>query len=510
MRLEGILANSLGGFTCVRGYASLKNLSRISTAENYQRDLVNEQKDAIVNFLKDKEYLFFPEVILAYTLKYDYSKGISGIDPLTDIQNRKKFKSNVDKFTIISQKSGIHKVAINIPEKFLKHNIPFSRIDGNHRLSAAPKSEAFNDYITPFCLILFPDTKTSEEYKRVIFHNINSKSVPLTSEENLSLILDYDDYFTDEKLKTNPSFGLTYLFARKLYRKLDLNILKPIEEALSYYKENGDRIPNIRTVLINLFELLIKNKVIEKDLGEIERVHVALMSVNTTFKEFELLQESNSLALLIAFVYYELRADLKNNIDLQGDYRASFRNWVLVNHIYEIDEISASDLIHVYDRIITARSRHVFLSMQFDDNSKSVNDAVEEAINTVNQKYALDLQIKRIRIDHVNKGHSYTISDEILDLINSTGLLIADLSSMNINVYHEVGFLMGLNKAKGFDQSNFILLMRTSKEESTSTNVGFALRDWQQLRFSNELDLKNAVIKSLEIYYRLGAFASTI
>lgn len=38
--------------------------------------------------------------------------------------------------------------------------------------------------------------------------------------------------------------------------------------------------------------------------------------------------------------------------------------------------------------------------------------------------------------------------DEFLELINECGLLIADLSPRNPNVYHELGFLMGLNEAR--------------------------------------------------------------
>lgn len=497
MRLIGILSESLGGFTCVRGFAPLGDLARSSEADlSYQRNLIEEQREAIVNFLKDKNYLFFPEVILSYNLKYDFAKGVSGIDPLTYIRDRKYFRSNIDKFTVRSQKSGVHKVVIDIPESWLKKHKPFFRIDGNHRLSAAPESADFNKYITPFCLVLFPDTPQSEEYKRVIFHNINSKSIPLTSEENLRLILDEEAIFSDEKLKNNASFGIQYYFARKLKDKVDLAVLAAISESFKVWKDNGDEVTIKRTVLLKLFELLKNKSIITENDVEINKVQAAINNVNVIYQAHGVLQDSNCFALFIAFVYYELNV---NN----GDYRKSFKTWVLSNHIYTIEEISATDLIVVYDTILTARSRNVFLSMQFDAQSDEVKQAAEEAIKEVNRRHKLDLKIKQIRIDDVNKGHAYTISDEILELINNTGLLIADLSTKNINVYHEVGFLMGLNRAKGFEQENFILLMRNRLGEAVDSNVGFNLRHWQQLRFDNGLKLKDNLIESLEIYYKL-------
>ena len=66
MRLEGLLEESLGGFVCIRGYAPLGDLARISEADDsYQRNLIDEQREHIVHFLENKEYLFFPEVILS-------------------------------------------------------------------------------------------------------------------------------------------------------------------------------------------------------------------------------------------------------------------------------------------------------------------------------------------------------------------------------------------------------------------------------------------------------------
>lgn len=111
--------------------------------------------------------------------------------------------------------------------------------------------------------------------------------------------------------------------------------------------------------------------------------------------------------------------------------------------MYELKEIEPQDLINVYDTILSARQRHIFVSMQFSTETEAHNKAIKQAVAEVNRDHKLNIKLKEIRIDELNKGYSYTISDEILELINNRGLLIADLTLSNKNVYRELGFLMG-------------------------------------------------------------------
>ncbi len=497
MRLEGLLEESLGGFVCVRGYAPLGDLARTSESDpDYQRNLIEEQREEIVHFLENKEYLFFPEVILSYTLNYDFATGVSGINPIQEIRERRSFASNVDGIKFRSNKSGAHKVIIDIKESYLKQNNPFFRIDGNHRLSAAGEKTAFNDYVTPFCLILFPQGTQAEEYKRVIFHNINSKSVPLTSEENLRLILDEHNIFADDKLKTQLTFGPQFYLARKLKDSIDLNVLIHITNSFCQIKQSGEEVQIKRTVLLKLFKLLLDKNVITGEDADVNKVHTAIVAVNEIYGKYSKLANCHSHALFIAFVYYELFQE-------HGDYRASFKNWVLSNHMYNVDDISPSNLVSVYDTILKARKRHIFISMDFSDDTSTHRKAIGDAIEKVNQRHSLDLKLKEIRIDELNKGHSYTISTEILELINNTGLLIADLTKSNKNVYHELGFLMGLNEGRQLKHDNFILLMKNDPDGKTDSQVGFNIRDFQQIRFNEAIEITDRLFDSLEVYYKL-------
>ena len=91
--------------------------------------------------------------------------------------------------------------------------------------------------------------------------------------------------------------------------------------------------------------------------------------------------------------------------------------------------------------------------------------------------------------------------DEILQVINGCGLLIADLSQCNKNVNHEVGFLMGLNQGRGEPHENFILIADSTKVQDST--IGFNLRAWQQVRFNDTLDLTRKLVDSLEQHFEL-------
>jgi len=74
MIIRGILDKSLSKQTCIRGFARIKELARVSKANpEYQRELIDLQRKVISNFLTEETYLFFPEVILSVKLKRDYT-----------------------------------------------------------------------------------------------------------------------------------------------------------------------------------------------------------------------------------------------------------------------------------------------------------------------------------------------------------------------------------------------------------------------------------------------------
>lgn len=537
MILSGILHRSLGGLTVIRGVAPLGELARCSQFDPaYQRELIKSHKEEIERFLSERQFLFFPEVILSAPLNFDYSRARNrAVQPLGDLFSGKSFKSNVDGLSVRPFKTKLPKglevvggsaaptlAYLDIPDEQLGRDegLRLFRIDGNHRLSAAgdiKAGDATYQLETPFCIVLHEDASEKQRFEKVVFHNINAKQIPLTSEENLRLILQTGDgaLFSDDDLLTKPSFGPAYWLARHLIPEFDGKFLT------GFNKHFKDR----HTLALGLSQFLLAKQTLGTSTdsaalqAEIERLRQALKDVNALYERAsgKRLREFACHGVLTAFVYFALKNE--------GRQLPAFAHWIERNridrlqpdatdtsglgyhyHLGRTQAVDAASLVGVFESVLTARSRDVFVSMQFGTPSgqEPVYKAIEQAIAEVNTKHGLqaELVLHPIRIDHVNKGHSYTISDEILQVINGCGLLIADLSEGNKNVYHEIGFLMGLNAGRTAGQDNFILLADSTKVTSDAA-IGFNLRHWQQIRFPDTLQLKVELVKSLEEHFDL-------
>lgn len=497
MRLQGILGKTFGGFACIRGFASFGDLERISSPnEGFQRDLISTHSERMKEFLLAKEYLFFPEVILAYTLKYNFNapNAKTGYDPLTDILARKTFVSNVDKIKIWAQKSGVHKITVSITEGFLKKNKPFDRIDGNHRLSSVTLDPSFKDYIIPFCIILLGDDTESEAKKRVIFHNINYKSEPLTPEQNYSLIIDEKnkDVFSDETLKTNNrEFGWAFYLSRKLLPKITLEEFPELGDSFTKYDDSGKDYTVIRTFLIQLSQLLLDKGLITETEQSIDKLYSEINSVNLLYKNELALGKAENPNLVIAFIYY----NLTNETDKQFN---AFKNWVLANKIHELEDLNANEIIDLFHKRMEARKGDIFISMDFSKYYEKHYVAIKEAVTDFNKNNKLTTAIKELRMDKVRQGSSFNIYDEMYKMIENSSLLIADLSNGNTNVYNEIGYLMGLNRGRGIEDKNFILIVHKNAKEEL---VSFNLKPYQRIIFTDETDLKQEILNSLEIHF---------
>lgn len=538
MILSGILHTSLGGFTVIRGVASLGDLARCSRFDSaYQRNLIETHRSEIEQFLADRQFLFFPEVVLSASLNFDYAKARGrSVEPLGDLFTGKGFTSNVDGLSVRTTKAKLPKALevvggnaaptlafLGIPEDQLtdKNGLRLFRIDGNHRLSAArdlKPGDATYQLETPFCIVLHQDPTEKQRFEKVVFHNINAKQIPLTSEENLRLILQTGDgmLFSDEDLLTKSSFGPAYWLARYLLPEFNAAFLEGLAKHFT----------NKHTLALSLAQFLIaKAEVVNSAdvtalTSEVERVRQALIAVNACYNTAtnQTLRTSACHGVLTAFVYFALKNE--------GRQLPAFTRWIESNridrlspatttrglgyhyHLGRTQAVDAASLVDVFESVLMARSREVFVSMQFGTpaGEEPVYKAIKEAIEQVNAKHGLraDLALSPVRIDHVNKGHSYTIADEILQVVNGCGLLIADLTQGNKNVYHEIGFLMGLNQGRTAAQDNFILLADNQQIQSDAA-IGFNLRHWQQVRFDHTLDLTAKLVPSLEQHFGLGA-----
>lgn len=195
IQLSGIFSESLGGTCTIRGYAKYNEIVELSYPHpGYQRPAEDEHVAEISSFITSGSNSFSPEVVLAYTAKYNYyAQGASSeVDALADIRSGKGFTSNVDGIAFKKEKAAGNGFlyTLSIPDKKYDRieDKPFRRVDGNHRLLAIEKliaeGQMRSNYLIPFCIIVFPDNVSMKDEK-IIFHNINSKAVPIRSERLL-------------------------------------------------------------------------------------------------------------------------------------------------------------------------------------------------------------------------------------------------------------------------------------------------------------------------------------
>lgn len=106
IQLSGIFSESLGGTCTIRGYAKYNEIVELSYPHpGYQRPAEDEHVAEISSFITSGSNSFSPEVVLAYTAKYNYyAQGASSeVDALADIRSGKGFTSNVDGIAIFNR-----------------------------------------------------------------------------------------------------------------------------------------------------------------------------------------------------------------------------------------------------------------------------------------------------------------------------------------------------------------------------------------------------------------------
>ena len=448
MRLTGVIEYSLGGFITIRGYAPLADIAKCSKAEEFQRRLIPEHKEELRTFFQRNQNLFFSEVVLAHTLKYDFNAdgAVSGTNPLEDIRNKRDFTSNIDqiKFKPLSQEVGKNKVvSITIDDRWLEEEQPFSRIDGNHRISAfleENEHSPLQTYITPFCLILFQDDDDSIKNKKIIFHNINSKARKLTSEEELRGIIANGD-FSDRELREN--FGINYLLARCIGNNYPDAQFDAILGNTNQAFKNKDNELCKNSVFFKLINFLINNELIN-DSVDVQNIITAISEVNNQFY----LYPNLGFTINSAFFIVSVGVQLTENIEL-----VPFLRWLSKNQLGELEEVKAQSLYDIYVKMKEPNPK-VFVAMPYnEDRLPDYRNTYERMVNEINEENPnVNLELFPIML-HI--GASQDIVPKMISQIDSCSIFIADISQVvlnqeydvrgaNPNVAYELGYAKGL------------------------------------------------------------------
>ena len=460
MIIQGILDNSLNGQLCIRGFANIKDLARLSEADySYQRGLLD--RSDISDFLENQTYLFFPEVILSYKFKYRFDEKKPA--PLKLIQEGKKYRSNVNgdnteiTVTLIKPKD-VNALPIKVAELRLDEGIekPFHRIDGNHRLNAAEESnsEKVERMVIPFCILLGTEyydekglyvndeSKDFDKAVKVFFHNINTKTIPLTSEENLKVMIDDIDNFSDEELES-IFIGKYPILTRQLIKEVNPSIFKGISHILNN---------NFRTYFNDIFKRLLDSGVNEET--AVDKVVNSLQAVNQLYNDNANLKANDSFGLLTAFLWYHIQGIDKYN---------AFKNWMLNNHIFEIKEVKASSIIKIFDKLISQEIK-VFVAMPYYEGKADIieeyNKIYSDVVTTIADEKKINISLFPIMC---NKGATGDQIQDIINKIKEAKIVFADITNNNANVLYEMGWARALEKK--------VVIVKRKNSEPTKSDI---------------------------------------
>lgn len=97
--------------------------------------------------------------------------------------------------------------------------------------------------------------------------------------------------------------------------------------------------------------------------------------------------------------------------------KGQFAQWVLTNHLYELQTINAADLIRIFEKVAKSRKQQIFVSMGFDEKIKANFGAIQDAVKELNQTYGQDIKLREIRIDQFDIMTASGMMQRTLDLI---------------------------------------------------------------------------------------------
>lgn len=289
-------------------------------------------------------------------------------------------------------------------------------------------------------------------------------------------------------------------FTNMTLYKQNKSAIEQLEEELRL-KQNGKRELENKTE-----HLKYKSKKLRQYIKNCDDKTVIVDAINSLIGVYNTFDKDShgNIAFLCTLVYYAI---------LDKAQMQSFIDWAErngINKIIEPDDLSKdapANLIKMFEQIYQAKKNEIFISMQFGDSqSELIYEKIVRAVEQFNAKHkSIHLNATPIRIDRTVESSTFSIQNRILEAIKSCSLIIADLSSANINVYHEIGYAMGVAESHNMIP-NMILLYKENtdhneKKLDVDKFVGFNLRNLSQLRFRDYDQLVNGLVHRLEKHY---------
>ena len=501
----GNLEYCYNGIPVIRGYCSAKLLLKHSKAHDaYQRATEAKHVEEIKSFISSPSTIkFMPEVVLSYDYTgllqhpedwadFAYTTPIDYLHHGPEVQygsfELRDHWTGVNFKRLTTGTKAVRTVRLDLSQNaLLGDGIVFQRIDGNHRLSAFEESDA-KDMVVPFCIVLLcsnndPKLKEREKAEMEVFHNINAKVKPLSSIEqyrglfNLFTVAELEQY--------GKEFSLTKAYLEKHKAIPYTNI--------SFFTSD------LADIILFCIKFFVDRGI---EVTEDEIATVLGVIDHTYFSENEAIRNCKSRFAIVPYVFYCYEGGKQKTAKL-----SAYNTWFIKNRLYNVKDFDPASMIDVFNSIYEIRQKQIFVAMPFKSELLFVYEAIREIVEKINRENGTEL-LPPVRIDKQIVGFSYDIVNEMLDQIQNAGLLIADLTEENANVYYEAGFAQGLLRAKLGNTAEILYLVSNPKKpDEPFDQAKFDVKHYKMIPYKNDgngvKQLKEDLEKELKAFYSI-------
>ena len=526
IEFEGLFSEGvLGIFRIIRGFAHLRDLAAVSVpykmkgtdepafrVVGHQREESEEHAKDIKNYLEKSENRFLPEVILSVRAPINLVVASGEMDPddvspgetVLGVQSLGESLEISRRYSSPNMRMQRLRIRRSSLEQ-IKQDKLIRRIDGNHRLHFA--EQLIEDPIVPskylasFCMVLLrpPDNEEDDFAESLIFHTINSTSLPLESEHDLRLILGQNpDYqmTPDKEFAYSPKLYLTRLLVEGLQKLREPARQRFGDRPLTALGESARNLVNMdKTIALNQQALK----------GFADDLFDALADITTRLTvNHPSLCRTHGFFELAARVWREAEGgDYEQKVSWAVDYLDRIGHWLGSQGITNLlNPLSpAEQLLKTFKAIQSGIPKRVFLARWYPNQQRDSAADIERAMLRLQQiKQMLtniqqqhDITLKLIDMG-TEEGGTFPIHSRMYEAIASSDIIICDLSGQRANVYVEAGYAL-----KHHESNRLIFLFEPRNDED---QVPFDLNTFKYVLVSQAAEIPNKVKPEIESILR--------
>lgn len=474
MKLTGIIESVFGGRYIFRGFATISNLVKYSTANyTYQRPIDERRIDKIIDYLRNGKFRFFSELLFGLELndpeaivqlnKSTIPGGVRFGDDIKLVKSKFTFQ------TTLGENPTTKVVSLEFGENATK----LSRIDGNHRLSAIEKifksedenlKQELGNLIVPFSILIQQKNPDSKRFESAIFYTINAKARPLTEEENLRALFE-PDRFSTEELKSIFDVDIQVDIINDFIRNMPVENLSSLGTVFT---------TNYYSCIFKVAKLCAEYGV---DITTSDLM-LAFKTVENDSSSGDVIEWRDNISLICASVFYCCRG--KGMYDI-------FKKWIRINRVSKLRDIPTSSVIKLFDESQNADVK-VFVAMPYygAEIVRSTNAIYTRVIDDIRSKYHVGISLFGEIMTY--QGATMNIVNDIHDRIKKCDICFCDITGNNPNVTYEMGMAKALGK--------YVVILKEENAEEPKSD--YLLDFYSTFKKDAHITLEEAVAKNIK------------